>query len=126
NDVAIKTLGLRASTETAAYPNLRCADGLSGVMSVHAPVRVSSFQTAPSSIGMGPGSVPKVTKRLPSEDSTAWLGRYLVGCPGMTFQVLPPSSLRSRPGLPMTDTPANSVWLGLPATPLRGSKTTNT
>src|SRR3954471_15033157 len=65
-------------------------------------------------------------KRLPSEARTAWLGRYLVGCPGTGFQVLPASTLRNRPALPITETPANNVWLGLPAAPLFGSKTTKT
>src|SRR6476646_7367298 len=65
-------------------------------------------------------------KRFPSEARTAWLGRYLVGCPGTGFQVPPASVLRKRPGRPITDTPANRVWLGLPAEPLFGSKTTKT
>ena len=60
-----------ASTDTAPYPNLRSWSGLSGVMFVQAPLRVSSFQTAPSTICMGPGSVPYVMNRFPSEARTA-------------------------------------------------------
>jgi len=57
------------------------------VTSVQPPARVFSFQTAPSVIGIGPGSVPYETNRFPSAASTPWLGRYLVGCPGIGFQV---------------------------------------
>ena len=63
---------------------------------------------------------------MPSEARTPCVGRYFVGWPGTASQVRPPSLLRKRFSRSMSDTPAYSVELALPAAPLRGSKTTNT
>ena len=57
--LAIATLGLCASTDTAAHPNAGfLASGFTGVISVQAPDLVSSFHTPPSVMPLGPGDVP--------------------------------------------------------------------
>ena len=60
NVLAISTRGLCESTATAAYPNVWfwAGSGFTGVMSLQAPLRGSSFQTAPSVMRLGPGDVP--------------------------------------------------------------------
>ena len=55
NVLAITARGLWASTATAAYPKF---PGFTGVMSVHAPLAGSNFQTAPLVMRLGPGEVP--------------------------------------------------------------------
>ena len=58
--LAMATLGLCASTATAAHPNdsFLEASGFTGVISVQAPDLVSSVQTPPAVMRLGPGEVP--------------------------------------------------------------------
>ncbi|MNV85622.1 hypothetical protein D3C71_1795900 [compost metagenome] len=92
---------------TASPPNgydgtLEPAVGAStgGVMSVHTPVLVLYFQTAPTEVpshGMpsyGPLPLLYVTYSMPSAESSPCIGRKpCFGWPGIGSQVAPPSSV---------------------------------
>jgi hypothetical protein len=71
-----------------------------GVILVHVPVEVSSFQTSPFCMLFGPGWSPRVTYRMPFWLMTAFCGLRVPvptaklpdGWPGTSAQVAPASS----------------------------------
>ena len=96
-----------------------------GLIRVHAPVVVLSFQTSPLVPSNGPAPLLKLMTSWPFTSTPCW-GRKPTGWPGTAAHVAPPSVLRQMLGPVFVATPTKMVRLGWPREPLVGSNACQT